>query len=346
MTEIHQLPSDEKRHDEASLWIARLERGLSTPESESLKNWIAQDKENEVVLLEMAKLWDKMDTLSRLSALFPRPIQQHRPRVRLTFATAACAIFVIFLSTIAVQKYPAFLTDNADYVADSEELFETAVGESSRVTLSDGSEITLNTDSKLRVRYTNNHRTLLLERGEINVAVAKDPLRPLSVLAAGNIVQAVGTEFNIEITDDQHIELLVTEGKVRVGLQTKTVKLDKILIPEPLPSDSVLVSSGETIVLGSLDEEVSTISESDIKVKLSWKKGNLIFRGEPLENAIEEVGRYTSVEFVIVDEELKKVRVSGFFRSGDVDGLLKALRDNFNIVNKRVDNQKVVLYRE
>ena len=102
-------------------------------------------------------------------------------------------------------------------------------------------------------------------------------------------------------------------------------------------------SEGETIILGSPGEEIAKISPEEIAVKLSWREGNLIFRGESLAEAVDEIGRYTSVEFVILDENLKKLRISGLFKSGDVEGLLVTLRKNFNISHTRQGKETVIL---
>ena len=102
-------------------------------------------------------------------------------------------------------------------------------------------------------------------------------------------------------------------------------------------------SEGETTILGSPGEEIAKISPEEIAVKLSWREGNLIFRGESLAEAVDEIGRYTSVEFVILDENLKKLRISGLFKSGDVEGLLATLRKNFNISHTRQGKETVIL---
>jgi len=96
-------------------------------------------------------------------------------------------------------------------------------------------------------------------------------------------------------------------------------------------------------MLGEAKEQITEVSAEDIAVKLSWQKGNLIFRGESLEEAVREVGRYTSVEFVFMDENLKKMRVAGLYKAGDVQGLLATLRENFDIVSQRDGNGKVLL---
>lgn len=91
-------------------------------------------------------------------------------------------------------------------------------------------------------------------------------------------------------------------------------------------------------------DQAMPISESEIQVRLSWQKGNLVFRGETLAVAVQEVERYTGVEFIFLDESLKEVRVSGFFRAGDVDGMLAVLKENFDISFQHESETRVLLY--
>ena len=58
----------------ASEWIAKLDRGLSDAEAEELHRWMQTDAKNEAELLALARLWDKMDDLARLSELIPHSI--------------------------------------------------------------------------------------------------------------------------------------------------------------------------------------------------------------------------------------------------------------------------------
>lgn len=341
MTNIHELPSQDKRYEAAGRWIARLDKGLSAEEEEAFRQWRAADPENEALLIYMVKLWDKMDSLNRLSELFPRPGSRRHASTLRRYALPIAASLLL----AAAAGWWATLPPGPDFVvaATSEDVYETAIGEHSTVTLADGTELVLNTNSRIRVEYARSYRLLTLESGEVHVRVAEDPARPLSVIAGDNIVQAVGTAFNIEITNDQQIELVVTHGKVRVGVHRGPKDGADPEGPAVLPVSSVTVAAGEELILGSPDEEITEVSADDIEVKLSWRSGNLVFEGEPLEKAVEEIGRYTSVEFVFLDEDLKKVRIVGLFKAGDVDGLLAALRENFNVSYERVDDRKVLL---
>ena len=343
MSNIYELPTNERQYDEASLWIERLDEGLTDEETAELQAWMAADPENQAVLFKMARLWDKMDTLTRLSTLFPEETGVVRRRRWPRLAAAAMVLLGVAAVWLSFSGNPGGLVDEVLVQTRGESTYETAIGEHATVELTDGTELVLNTNSRIRVRYGARYRLLVLEAGEVHVRVAEDANRPLSVIAGGNIVQAVGTEFNVEITDDQRIELVVTEGKVRVGVQTLVADSDRIPRPAVLPDTAPLIEAGQEVMLGQAATEVVSVTDDEIEVKLSWRNGNLIFRGESLEETVAEVERYTAVEFVIGDEELKEIRVSGLFRAGDVDGMLAVLRENFDIAAERVDNHRVLL---
>jgi transmembrane sensor len=230
----------------------------------------------------------------------------------------------------------------------ADDIFETAVGEQASYELADGTRISLNTNSRVTVSYSASNRLLYLDRGELHVTVTRDKLRPLSVLVGERVVQAVGTEFNIEITGEQRVELVVTEGVVMVGIDAGSVAAGNSQGPLVLTQTATPVAAGQEVVIDSNDDPdepvaAEDIDADDIAVKLSWREGNLIFRGESLEEAVSEVGRYTEVQFIFLDEESKKVRVAGLFKAGDVEGLLAALRQNFNISYEWIADDKIAL---
>lgn len=344
MSDIYQFRSQDQRFDEASLWIAKLERGLSEEEELALRNWIAEDQQNQEIFFKMAEMWDRMDTLSRLSDLCPRQAKRNTKSPQFVLAMAASVLIAVLVGVWGMTNtawHDLLSGQDGTAVAAAGEVYSTSIGEQSVVNLPDGTILALNTNSLVRVNYTDQRRLLELERGEVNVQVAHDQSRPLSVIAGDKVIQAVGTVFNIEIHKDQLIELLVTEGKVLVGVHRRQTNVEVLSTGSSQPV--VAVSGGEGLMLGSSDEEIKRIEPEEIEVKLSWKQGNLIFRGESLDDAVAEIGRYTSVEFVILDEDLKKLRISGLFRAGDVDGLLDTLRENFNIYHTRVGEEKVLL---
>ena len=105
-----------------------------------------------------------------------------------------------------------------------------------------------------------------------------------------------------------------------------------------IPVASLAVSKGEIALLNTTttkdDDLVEKIDQQTIKKNLSWRQGNLVFKGETLDEEMQEVSRYTSIKIVIADDELKKIQIAGRFKTGDIDGLIGALNNNFNIKEK------------
>lgn len=356
MSSVTRLTTKEARLEQASLWIAKMDRGLSIEEERQLCDWMAENKENRSAVLEMAAQWDKMDSLSRLAAMFPHqpagaPASKNRSGLQVKLSSWITPItgpaFALSLM-IAVSAYFVLQPVSEPELTQDILAYETAVGEQSSILLPDGSHMRLNTDSFVEVDFSLEERRLILTRGELNIDVAHDASRPLRVEANGRIVEAVGTAFNVEITEDQEVELVVTDGKVVVTLAQNTnaaiVATTSRTPPQfAIPQEPISVSAGHQIILGSENEELIEIEPQEALVKLSWREGNLVFRGESLEEAMTEVARYTTVEFIFLDEKSKSIRVAGLFKAGDTTNLLSALRENFNVTHEWDGSDRVLL---
>jgi transmembrane sensor len=105
-----------------------------------------------------------------------------------------------------------------------------------------------------------------------------------------------------------------------------------------------LVSAQQLLNLdGSGKGSVQSLAPADVDIRLAWQRGMLIFRGEPLREVLAEFDRYTTESFVLGDPALGGLRVGGYFRAGDVDALLIALRENFKIASSVDDRGHIVL---
>lgn len=333
MSNIVDFPTQERRFDEASLWIARLDRGLNDQEAKELGEWLKSDLENQKVLIKLAHLWDKMDRLILLSDVFQ--VAKAKKTIPIYQYAAAC----FFLLTLGLGMW--FL-HWGNMQESTESFYQTSIGEQQSVELSDGSKLVLNTDSHVKVVYSQKQRLIFLNRGEIHIAVAYAPDRPLSVIAGSKVVQAVGTAFDVRMINPEKVRLWVTEGRVLVTERQldNIVPLQKI---EELSADVIAVSKGEKMILTAASKKVERVEESDMNAQLSWRQGNIVFRGETLDEAVLEFSRYSDKKFIIADESLRNIRVAGVFKIGDTDRLLSALKSNFSIDYQYGENNKIFL---
>jgi transmembrane sensor len=346
MNNISNFSTKEAIQELACIWVSRIDRGLSDNEKDELSRWVAENRLHKKHLFDMASLWDNMSVMHELSGLFPlhNKTQQkhHASWHRHPIAIAAsiiffCTIAVAWLLPEQVQQF------NDVTVQNNIRTESTGVGEQRTVSLSDGSVLHLNTDTQLHIVYAEDKRDIHLLQGEAHFEVAHDKSRPFVVSAGSNAVTAVGTAFNVEMFNNNDIELLVTEGKVMIQNADLAAPSDGIVVADN--PEALYMISGEKALLSNAEAvEKITLSLDQVQRTLSWQQGMLVFEGEPLERALSEVSRYTSVDFDITDEQLKQVRVAGFFKVGDIDGLLHALNNNFEISYQKVADDHIKLF--
>lgn len=350
MSNIYQFQTENQIYDDASHWVARLDRGLSDAETQALRNWLQLNPKHKDCLLEMAALWDRMDNLAVLSELFDAPVAQAaqqpvthgkaRGMGRATWAIAASILVIVFAINVlapatlwqapaAVQQPPLQATNSKT----ANTLYETGVGAHSTVSLPDGTKMFLNTNTQVSVTYSEKERLLVLKKGELLVEVAHNKQRPLRVKVGERIVEAVGTAFNVYLKDEQNFDVIVTEGRVQVKpASEKTAAPNATSLAKTIQ----VLSQGERLsVHDSQSTAVETIGAAVISDRLSWRNGNLVFRGEKLQDALHELSRYTPDRFRVADNRINDLRIAGLYKAGDVDGLLLALKQNFNIINSR-----------
>ena len=353
MNNVHDMRSpSQQSEDEASVWIAKLDRGLSSAETKALSLWMDQSESNETTLLAMAELWDNMGALSRLAEVFPhaslQPAQPSPRRPAFGFGLASVIYATIALVAVASLLTVGYLGNSRFETSDlvDARVYETAVGGLSTFELTDGSRITLNTNSRIEVDFRLSSRAIRLDYGEIHIDVAHDPDRPLVITAGQRMIQAIGTAFTVKLLDPNQVELLVAEGKVEVGI-VSAPQLERIQLRSaqelPRPTGILYVEEGERLLMSASGEELERLEDAEIADQLSWREGNLVFTGESLADAVAEISRYTSVNFVFVDDELRHVRVAGLYKAGDVNGFLASVRSNFDIHYERIDGKTILL---
>jgi transmembrane sensor len=200
---------------------------------------------------------------------------------------------------------------------------DTAVGEQQRIVLVDGSCVTLNTASRLRIDYRFGRRRILLERGEALFDVAHDPSHPFVVQAGQSIVTALGTEFAVA-KSVQGVEVSVLEGRVRAG----SVRAREAIRP------SVVLTAGQAgrLVPGNREWIRGDADAGRIK---AWQAARLQFQNETLEAVVTEFNRYSTTQLVLEDAQLAALPVSGVFRIGQTESLVRALVDVYPIKARR-----------
>ncbi len=339
--------------EQANRWYSKIERGLSSSEKSELVAWCNQNEDHHKALLKLGNVWTDLSILNDLNGLFPleKKLPHHSSKLFLYVSLFFVFICFLLISSHVFDADPKRIYNNIKAYANNEvnQRFETRIGQKNNIELPDGSTATLNTDTVLEINYTQTHRKLTLVKGEAKFNVSKDHTRPFTVITGENSFTALGTIFNVEKANDKNIELLVTEGRVLVSDATTEINqlIDKISTESYHVLDEVILHQGEkTKIENNIHYPIQKLTEAQLKQDLAWQKGILIFDGEPLNSALDEVSRYTNANFTIMDNELSDLKISGYFKTDDIEGLLQSLYYNFDIHYKQASAQNIQLMVE
>ena len=307
----------------AADWIARLDRGpLSQEESQALEAWLNGDARRRGALLRADALSLQSEAARALGPDFdaaqfapaepPKPVAQSPvSRRRMLAWTGAGGIAAASLAMLVVGVRPAAA-------------ITTGLGEVRLITLDDGSTIILNTQSSMRVRYSDSIRRVELLYGEAYFTVLPDGKRPFVVDLAGHPLRAARGTFRVRKLDDKPIDILVDQGTVSLGAAgTAEVVLmpaqSRLTLPEagPVPAPE-------------------PISPDLVSRALAWREGRIAFEGEPLSEAAAEFARYSRTRIEIRDPALAQEPITGLFAASDPVGFSRAVA---SALDARVEQQ-------
>ncbi len=323
----HPAPASEA----AAAWVLlQEERELNQEEQRRFADWLAED-EIHVRAYDDA-LW-ALDAAARhagdpeMLALRSAALSVgggHRRMWRwaggLSVATAAAAAALVFWTVPHEQTspvgVPVRVAENAADPTDS--IYQTGIGQRSAIDLPDGSVATLDTDSAIRVSYSNRERGVYLLKGQALFEVAHGKPFPFQVYAKGQRITAVGTIFNVRIEGE----------KVRVSMVEGTVKVRSIPPAggdKGQPFKEITLRAGESIVAApALPLVANPVSVREVA---TWKGGLLVFNDTPLSEAVAEINRYNTRPIAIADSAVGNYRVSGVFKSNDPEHFAQAMAE-------------------
>jgi transmembrane sensor len=290
---------------QASAWAVRsAERPLESLERQQLDAWLEKDSRHLGAYVRAQALWLDIDRIAALDGGTRRdyasPVRQ-RPWRR--YAMAASVALMAFGGAVTY-----------DHLAGR---ISTERGEVRRIALEDGSVITLNGNSAVQVRYEDDIRRIILRRGEASFEVAHNKLRPFVVSAEGLDVRAVGTEFVVGL-DKDGVEVTVEEGVVAVDGRASGSAQPRY------------IRRNEQFVAAETGPRKAVLDTADVERRIAWRKGLLVFDGQQLGAAAEEVNRYSELRVVIDDPTLARAEFMGVFKLGDANAFAGAAAHAFN----------------
>ncbi|MEC9260427.1 MAG: FecR domain-containing protein [Pseudomonadota bacterium] len=353
-----------KLESEAWDWIIRLdsEEPLSEREKSNLSEWLSRSPAHPEQLKQYNEFWSNQILVELLQPAKPKAAAaraKSAPR-RLSFGPAVAFSVAAVLTVTAWLNWSTLTgwqSEQGVELALETNRYSSQVGEQQQLVLSDGTQVTLNSNSEIQTRYTENSRDVLIVRGEAHFDVHKNKQRPFNVYAANGRVQAVGTAFSIDIIDNR-MEVLVTEGRIALSVsennqadnnadytlsETFSESLQNIAYMNAGQQVKFDASLNATNAKAELANGMRTLTPAEVDAEQAWKSGEILFRGETLKDVVAKVKRYTTLSIEIADTELESLRVGGRFKVNKLDQLLNSLQANFDIaVDTSVDGKVII----
>ncbi|WP_316837778.1 FecR family protein [Pedobacter nutrimenti] len=191
------------------------------------------------------------------------------------------------------------------------------------ITLSDGTHVIMNSASTLKypVSFSKSERVVELN-GEAYFEVSHDKSKPFKVITHQQVVEVLGTHFNINsYGDDNTVKTVLEEGSVKVYTKSGT----KMLKP------------GQQSVL---KENHLDVGEADLEEALAWKNGYFRFNNESIKTIMPRLARWYNIE-ITFDGNVSDIGFYGTIsRSKNISEVLKMLETtksvHFKIQGRRI----------
>lgn len=311
--------SDSTVHEEAAGWLMRLHAAPDDVATfEAFEDWRDAAPEHRAAFDAVQDSWalfGDQAAAPELLALRRDALGRtgRRPGFNLGRRGLVAGLAALVLAPLAVHGWRRL-------GPDARRTLRTGVGEQRTVTLSDGSRVSLDANTLVKVAYSPALRLAEVVEGRAHFEVAKDKARPMRVRAGRRTVTALGTAFTVEHEGERVVVTLV-EGRVAV---TETAPPRGIAAPakEMVPQQQLVFAA---------DAAPRVHEAIDVERAMAWREGKLVFDDENLADAVARVNNYSRVKIVVEDAPARALKVSGIFNAGDTPAFVEAVQSYFPV---------------
>jgi transmembrane sensor len=193
-----------------------------------------------------------------------------------------------------------------------------------QLVLSDGTKVWLNSASSLKypVTFTGNKREIQLS-GEAYFEVAHNRHKPFRVISNGQVVEVLGTHFNVNAyADEPSVKTTLLEGSVKVQSNgiSKTIK----------PNEQVLLKDGSM-----------NIAKADVNEAIAWKNGFFYFKDDDIKSVLRQLARWYNVD-IKYEGEIPQREFSGeISKNIDASKLFAIL--SFEKITYHIENKTIII---
>ena len=198
-------------------------------------------------------------------------------------------------------------------------------GTKSNITLPDGSNVWLNSGSKLKypLQFTSKDRMVYLI-GEGFFKVKSDKKHPFIVHTNHIDVKATGTEFNVDAyNNDSVTSISLSEGVVDILVGENTIQT-------MAPDEQFTYNNSK---------KTHRLATTKTSYVCAWKDGILAFRDVPLENVFKRISRTYNVDIEVKDPKVAHQIYRATFEKESLDEILRLLQLSAPIKYKRTTRE-------
>ncbi|WP_316789751.1 FecR family protein [Pedobacter frigoris] len=199
------------------------------------------------------------------------------------------------------------------------------VGGQWQLILPDQTEVWLNAESSISypTKFTGNERQIKIT-GEAYLEVAHNKAMPFKVESKGQIVEVLGTHFNImAYADEQIVKTTLLEGAIKVSVNGK----------------SKLMQPGQQAQVGL--SGINMLDDVDLSEVIAWKNGDFSFN-ERLESVMSKIARWYDVEIIYQYKPDHDIFLGKISRSRKLSSILKMLEYNGD-VHFKIEGRKIIV---
>ncbi|KAA8733768.1 DUF4974 domain-containing protein [Acinetobacter qingfengensis] len=321
MTQQSDQQVRQQAYEQAAHWYMQLkEQGFSEEQQQAFDQWLNANSLHQHIWQNVTMFDEKFNRLSRPVLAKTMAHIQHKKKVSGgKWCLGLLAVMTAFYAYQSIRQQD-YLPDLLSF--DAVDVYTTRMGETQYLTLQDGSQIWINSASKIRVKYTDFQRQIELAQGEIFIETHHDvQKRQFYVSTSHGKLQALGTVFNVHYLPDQ-TELSVKEGIVRI--QTVHGQYHQDITAEH----------------AAVFDQNQIHQDNYQATQFLWREHLLVVHSMPLKQVVAELSRYYPGE-IELDPSLEQVLISGSYSTQNIEKTLKILATTYQFNMRVISEQKL-----
>jgi len=327
-------------HIDEKLLLRFLLGEANQDEIQHVIEWLQLSKENQKLLDSYEAVWAETGKLTPNPVAVDIPsawnimserIEKFEPKnsiqtislkskfLKISYSAAAILIIFIAIYQLILKPTPTLqIASNFEIIKD---------------TLPDGSLIALNSNTTISYpkKFQKVERRIKLE-GEAFFDIERNEEKPFIIEAGNAFVQVLGTKFNVKAYENSEIEVIVTEGLVKLY----------IIDSETLDSSSIFLKAGQKGRI-STKEKIPVYVSENIPDELVWMDYTLIFKDTDLKRAFSLLEDHYNVKINVSNEHILDCRITTTFTNNTIDDVIEIIVATFEFEYSKEKNTYTII---